>query len=528
MTFIVIVLGLCLLDNPLIKEFNRILDYGIYASSEYSIIIPMDFLDPAKKKAHRIRLYTGYFLIAVAIMIATTVLVFISYGFDWDRKTGAVIQNGLVFLDAHPESADIYINGSLHKSRTDTRIELPAGQYTVELKRPGYRQWQRSINLEGGSIERLVYPVLFPENLVTNDSELYASQPTFATASPDRHWLVVLHPGTLTAFDVFDLNSENVPNTIINLPDGLLTASPEPRSIVPVEWSTDNRHLLIKHTFNNQQEFIMIDRENPSLSFNINRLFSVAPTEVVLRDKRFDRLYIYNGASGLLQAGEVRQRTITPILNQVLAFKPHGDDQLLYITDMGATAGKVSANILDGTKTYKLKELIAGAPYMVDMARFDGRWYVVAGSNKEHKAYIYRDPLDDLKRENTQPLVPVSILKVDNPENVSFSDNTRFIAVQGGSRMGVYDAEMDKRFFYDVKAPLQAGAKVHWMDGHRLTVLSEGKVVVFDFDGINQQTLEPSAFRPFFNRDYTALYTLSSSKTVPSRSALLRTELKLR
>src|SRR5690606_24256912 len=139
----------------------------------------MDFLNPKKKRAHRIRLFIGYGLMAVAIGIATTILVFEAYGFDLDRKTGTVIQNGLLFIDAHPESADIRLNGE-SKGQTDARLVIPDGQYTVELNRDGYRGWKRTFRLEGSSIERLVYPFLFPEKLDTEDIQLYSATPAFS------------------------------------------------------------------------------------------------------------------------------------------------------------------------------------------------------------------------------------------------------------------------------------------------------------------------------------------------------------
>src|SRR5437868_1052460 len=102
----------------------------------------MDFLDPKKKRAHIIRLYVGYFLMAIALGIGTLILMFELFGYDVNHKTGGVIQNGLVFVDAHPESAQIIVNGK-PEGQTDARLTLPAGQYSFELKRDGYRNWKR-------------------------------------------------------------------------------------------------------------------------------------------------------------------------------------------------------------------------------------------------------------------------------------------------------------------------------------------------------------------------------------------------
>lgn len=487
----------------------------------------MDFLDPAKKRAHIRRLYIGYALMAVVIGISAGILMLESRGFTVDRSTGEVIQNGLVFVAAHPEPADIYINGKLHRSQTESRLVLPEGHYSFELKRAGYRPWKHDVQLEGGKIERLVYPFLFPENLISKDAQLYANAPAFASQSPDRRWLLVLQPGSMTNFDLFDLGNERLPSKPVVLPAGIMTASEQPQSLTPTEWSTNNRHVLVKHTFGDQFEFIMIDREAPGNSFNVNRLFNISPTEVALRDKRHDRLYVLD-ANGTLQTADVRSRALAPLLQRVLAFKPHGGEQVLYVTDRAASPGKVNANILDGNRSYTIKDLVAGGPYLIDMARFDNRWYVAVGSAKEGKTYVYRDPLDPLRRQIYQHLVPTAILRAKNPTNVSFSFNARFVALQGGTEMSIYDAEMDRRFDYDMNVPIAPGSTAKWIDGHRLSILSEGKIVIFDFDGLNQQTLNASAYLPFFDRDYLALHTIAPSATAKGRYALQRTDMKVK
>src|SRR5690606_12414954 len=106
----------------------------------------MDFLDPKKKRSHNIRLYIGYGLMAIALTIATLIVVFAAYGYGIDRKTGDVIQNGLLIVDSHPESAHIFINNE-DKGTTDSRLVLPANAYTVELRRDGYLPWKLDINL---------------------------------------------------------------------------------------------------------------------------------------------------------------------------------------------------------------------------------------------------------------------------------------------------------------------------------------------------------------------------------------------
>jgi hypothetical protein len=487
----------------------------------------MDFLDPKKKRAHNIRLFLGYILVGVALLISTLILVFEASGFDIDRKTGAIIQNGLIFIDAQPEAADIFLNGE-PKNHTDNRLVMPAGEYSLELKRSGYRTWSHRFTLDGGSIERFIYPFLFPEKFQSKDIQPYSSQPGLNTESPDRKWLLVQQPGQLTKFDQFALDNDNDKISSFEIPAAVLPTKPGTNLLELVEWSTDNRHVLIKHTFDGGNEFIMVDRDTPANSINVNQQFpDQIFNDIRLRDKKFDQYYIYTKEGGVLKTADLKSKLVTPLLTQVLSFQPHGDDMVLYATDASAPAGKVAVRLRSGLDTYTVRDLPVASTYLLDLARFDGHWYFAIGGNADNKVYIYKDAPEDLKSTNkTSPLL---LLQVANPQYVSFSANARIIAVQGGASFAVYDAETNRVHRYNTALPGVEGQKANWMDGHRLTFVSNGHLVVFDFDNNNKQTLVEQNLGtfPFFNRDYTALYTISPSLAAKDKPALVRSELKI-
>jgi hypothetical protein len=488
----------------------------------------MDFLDPAKKRAHATRLIIGYVLIAAAIAVTSLILLFQSYGYDLDRKTGSIIQNGLVFVSAHPEGAQIYVNGQ-DLGGTDAKLPIPAGQYTFELKRKGYRNWKRTFYLEGGSVERLTYPILFPEKLTSKDVQLYSSVPTFATVSPDRHWLVVQQPQDINKFDVFDLSQKDPNPVSVVLPDGLLTKADGAQSLSLVEWSTDNKHVLIKHTYNSGFEFVILDRENAASSLNINKQLNVSPAKVVLRDKHYDQWYVYDDKTLALQTADLKAKQPQSFLAKVLAFKSYGSGTMLYVADDDKVTDTVALKLLDGSSTYKLRSFPKGSGYALDIARYNNDWFITAAAKSENIVSIYKNPQDTLKNKPNRPLVPTTVLRLDHPAYLSFSANTQFIAAQSGSKFAVYDAEKDRRYYYELPFVLPPEQQARWMDGDRLAVVRDNKTLVFDYDGINQQTLSAAnpGFEPFFDQNYTTLYSIAPSVTVAGRAALTSTSLKV-
>lgn len=485
----------------------------------------MDFLDPAKKRAHGIRLAVGYILIGISIAVVSLILLMQSYGYDFDRKTGQIFQNGLVFVGARPDGADIYINGD-KKGGTDARFSLPAGQYSFELKKDGYRGWKRTFGLEGGSLERLTYPFLFPEKLNTNDVHLYSSNPSFATGSPDRRWILVQQPGSSGSFDVFDARQTNPNPAVITLPEGLLAKPDGPESMALVEWSNNNRHVLLKHNYGSSFEFIMLDRENPAQSININKQLNLNPSRVTLRDKKQDQLYVYADSSKELKSADLKSNQVASYLDKVIAYKSYGSDIMLYISE-GSTPGQVELKLKEKDQIMPIRNYPAGTSYVLDLAKFDDNWFVAAGAASEGLISIYKNPKDSSKDKNQLPL-PKSVLKLDNPAYVSFSTNTQFIAAQSGSKFAVYDVEKDRRYYYELPFLLEHSYQAKWMDSHHLVAVQNSLTYVFDYDGINMETLTPNqaGTDPFFDSDYAALYNLAPSVTVPNRAALVRTPLK--
>jgi len=488
----------------------------------------MDFLDPDKKRKHERRLFLGYTLIGIAIFMTSAILVLQSYGFDFNRKTGEVIQNGLIFADAAPEAAKIFLNG-IDVGTTDKRLTVPAGPYKMELKRDGYRTWSRSFNLEGSTIERLVYPVLFPTNITPRDQKTYASSPSFSTQSLDRKWMLVLQPGSMTTFDVFDAGDPTVAVKSISLPPNTLSPTTQPQSYELVEWASDSRHVLLKHRYGDAFEFIVLDRDTPQNSQNVNKLLNTNPSTVTLRDKKFDKLYLYDATTKKLSFVDTKEKNIQPVLSNVLSYKAYAEKVILYAAVDEKDPAKAIVRIKDGDKQFLIRSGLSSDSYLLDYAKFDTHFYAAVGVNSQGKVYIYKDPANN---PSTDPKASPSLfttLIIQDPKFVSFSANARFILAQSGKKFALYDAETVRRTYYQSALNIPLDYKALWMDGHRIVVNSDNKVVVFDYDGINQQTIAPiiPGSRAYFDRDYIRMYALAPTTNDPSKTSLSRSSLRV-
>jgi hypothetical protein len=422
----------------------------------------MDFLDPRRFRRHKIRLIIGYILVAIAITLGTIVLVYGAYGYGINTKTGDIVQNGLLFVDSKPGGAQIFLNNKYINQNTSARLVLPAKQYDLLIKKSGYREWERKFTLDEHTISRYVYPFLFPNKSVTSSLKTYQGVPQLFMQSPDRHWILVQQPegeAKTVVFDEFDAGDFTKPSIPLTLPSSLLTKSAAPTvKLTEVEWSTDNTHVLLRHDLpDGSYEFIILDRNDPVKSVNVNKVLAINPTQAVLRDKKANQLYIYMKNGGTLQIADMgRPELKEPILKNILAFKPYGSNLLSYV-----------------------------------------------------RINIYKDPLNDIRNTSLNRAVPIMALRAQGADKVGFSDNARFIELEGGQNFGVYDIETGDEYQYSLKEPINAPLK--WMDGHRLIGNSNGSVFVMDYDSTNKQILVSTStdLGGFFSREYDQMYTLA-------------------
>ncbi|QQS18063.1 hypothetical protein IPL68_05465 [Candidatus Saccharibacteria bacterium] len=131
----------------------------------------------------------------------------------------------------------------------------------------------------------------------------------------------------------------------------------------------------------------MLDRQDGAQARNLTRDLALLPADQIqLFNKKQNQFYIYNTETKLLRTAQLGANPPNALrLERVLAYKSYGDNTVLYVTDtpLGSKAipGIVSVVLQQGTRTSVLKRLPVAEKYLIDIAGFDGDWYVVAGSS---------------------------------------------------------------------------------------------------------------------------------------------------
>ena len=484
----------------------------------------MEYLDPKRQRRHRITLWLGYGLITIAIAIGVVILLWETYGYS--LKNGQVIQNGMVFIASQPNPANIYINGVLNPSTTNARLTLQAGNYLLQLEEAGYRTWSHEIAISGGTVIHYDYPLLIPNKLTPHTVAKLNTLPEFASQSPNQQLLILGSSAHFGSFTMYNLTQPQAAPVALSLPSGLLTPAVGSQSWQVVGWANDNQHLLLEHLYATGSEFIELNTANPSQSVNLNQLFNVVPTSVALINQQYNQFYFYNSNGGVLESASLSNSAVlTPVLSGILAYDAFGNNQILYVTANGAPAGQVAVRLDNSSKSYLMHYLPTASTYLLDMASYAGDTYAAVGDSADNIVYVYHNPLIQAAVSPASMILPFRALRIANPNYLTFSNGDQFILAQNGVNLAVYNIRRDMIYLYALPAPLDAPqTNVTWMDNDRLVGVSQGKLIMFDYDNTNRQNLIPALpqYPPFFAPGYQSFFTLN---TLRGQNVLQQTSL---
>jgi hypothetical protein len=477
----------------------------------------MDYLDPTKKKRKKNQLLIMYILLGIAIGIATLVVVYNVNGYSIDRETGEVVQNGLLYLDAKPGSAEVFLNGEKQRGKTDARLVVAEGTYDVEMRRDGYLPWKRNLVLEGGSLRRLTYARLVPETIESEAVREVDVEPSFMTQSIDKRWLVALNSTNPTLFYVYDLERTQDAPANIQMPTDTLASSTGGTWKV-IDWADDNKTMLASYTVSGSKpEFLLINREDGAKVVNITKTFpTLSISDVVLRARKNNTVYVFDQKLQIVYQADINAKTSQAILTDVIDYVSYGTDTFTYVTTKDAKDGMVRAVLQHEGKEYPLRDLTVSDKYLLDTSRLGNALIVAIGSKGEDRVIVYNDPINALEQNESSNLpVPTTVLRVVAPEELRISADSSALFVRSGSQIATHEFEADRSYSFETTSKLKLGSELQWVDGqHLLGVNEANKLLMLDFDGSNQFELVDASntTRDYFSRTMNELYTLKAGE----------------
>ena len=473
----------------------------------------MEFLSPNEKRKKTIQLFVGYGLMAILIALAALILIFVAEGYGYDPNKG-VSQSGLVFFNSNPTGASIYFNNQVQSSQTNTKFSLLGGTYKASVKKDKYIDWNKQINVDGGTVRYYDYIRLFPKNIPVGITQAYDAMPVWVSQSPNGQWLLLQQTNQTPNITVIDTRNPTTPSKTVSIPQSLISNEYSDLGVFSViGWADDNNHLMILQTLpSGKKEYLVIDVNTPNSSVNLTNNLSIPQTSsVMFFNQKSNQYLLFDKTAGTIKLADSSTIQSNPLLSNVVAFKSFADNLILYVS-YTANNPMATVSVLSNKKDRYTLEPILKDPndhYLLDMAQYAGRWYYVVSSTAQNKVIVYRDPLNNATAGSTTPIAPRLALLLDNPQFASFSTSARFLGMQSGNKFIVFDAELDHVNRFSVDLPIDANVQAKWMDPSHYSVVADGYERVFEFDGANLTKLTPSndSQKAYFSPDNSYLYT---------------------
>lgn len=448
---------------------------------------------PLKQKEliKRITVYAGMVL---AIGVIVTFVVFFIMGYRFDSGNGQIEQYALLQFSSSPSGADVTVDGKKLSSQTPNKSAVKAGKHEIKISRTGYETWDKTIDIKSGVLEWLNYALLVPKKLTVEPVVNYVAL-NATLASPSGHYMLVQGQANIPDFDLVDLSADTIKTTKLTIPADIYTDSTTVGVIHTFQvykWDDSSRYVLIKHTSNGKDEWLVLDTQDVKSTKNITRLFDFAISNVE-----------FSGASGnvlyALGSGDIRKLDLSagtisrPLVSSAVSFNRYGSDVITYIGNGVAGSNQQIVGLYrDGDdKPYALRTITNtdNSPVNVATVRYFNEDYVAISQGK--KVDILSGSYPNTSSDKVTSLKALTTLIVgENIQNLSFSPTGEYVFMQSGASFSSYDLEYQSLANSTISGD-GVVAPVKWLNDNYIWSDHNGSLTIREFDGANVHTINP-------------------------------------
>ena len=432
----------------------------------------MHNINSRNKKKHTAKLFSAYGLMAVTLAVMTYVLVLVAAGYDIDRQTGQVIQNGALLVESYPQKATVFIDGEEESDKTPSRLPLPQGEYDVRLELEDYRSWQAQVEVGGSEVTWLYYPQLIP-NVIETSTVAAFDDLYFFEANAAASQIAIQTTAQKNRITLYNLNDTALTPLQVVIPTAIFEQNDEDDisgTIEFMEWSNDSSYILIKQQHGDQSTPILVDVRNPIRSKNIERELGFAVDEVFFGPRNND-VYIVHG--GLLRSFDKANGTASSLLFE--GVEQYGvEDDDVWVLRVGSEVQQNGVFRL-GDRSEPIIELAPEDRKTMLVSNYDSKPNIVLVG--DDKVQVYTDV-----RRNLRYSVPEKVMLFSDPNTqIEFSKSGHFLSVSQSNKTLVYDLE-DK---HEYDLTIGPTGSLGWLDGHRLHYSDDSQLHIIDFNGFN-------------------------------------------
>ena len=432
-----------------------------------------------QEKRQSLKVIISEVIMTLAVIITVTILALIVSGY-WLNSDFKVERQGMLQVSSVPTGASVDIDGeSSWLQRTNTSKVLTSGEHTVTLSKDGYDSWSKTINIEEGLLYRLHYPRLFwqdrkPEKMLntTGTTKVFISSDheSIVLTNETTKWKYInlaqdeLTPKTLDISKYFSGVS-----LAENSKTGLFTGK-----ILSANWDYDANHILFKIQNADAIEWVLLDVNNMDKSINLTKEFGSDFSRIKILDNNSNNLLVVQ--NGNLHRIDLPGRVVSSVLVKNIDNFDHYENEVVYTafnTKEGSDVPQHYVGYLQVGDKKATKLANISRPARLVISKFYDAKYITVLDQDEVTVY---------QAENFEEYHKYNLSF--SPDYIKVGHDGEFITMYTDNKIATLDMEASK-----VREWETAGKKFAWIDNDMIYTVSDGHLIVYDFDGYNERTI---------------------------------------
>ena len=429
-----------------------------------------------------------YSFMTLSVVVIVALLMLVVLGYSFNQRDGKLEQGGLLQFASVPTGAKVTLDEIQLGPETNAKATVSAGSHSVSFDRDNYRSWKKTIYVESGQIGWLSYARLIPKEVKPVAVRTFPLL-TSALASPVHKYMVLHEAANNPAFIMANIQGDTVEYETIELPVASYTAG-KTHIFTPVTWSKDEEAVLIRHTYDDQTEWLWMDRNSPERTVNINTAFAIVPSKLQFAGTGSRLLFVQT--DDVVRRINLDDQTLSrPLITRVAHFTGYDDKTIVYATTaddrgfrhVGYAATDITSPI--SLATYPDD----GQPLLADMSNYFSRRYIAIVHGTEMKIIAGSLPTSSIVK-NTLKLFAKETIPA-GASDVVMSRNHRFAVAQLPDGYATYDIELKKYDRTTWAQPVTTVRPLEWLDDYMFWSDNGGMLRFYEFDGANQQNIMP-------------------------------------
>lgn len=362
-----------------------------------------------------------FITLLILFLIIAPVTVFYSLGWRFDWATKKIVQTGVFYFKVWPKNSQVYLNGEF-KKKTDIFFSsvnidnLLPGKYQVEIKKDGYYDWSKTLEIKKREVTEGKNIILIPQNPNFN---LLSENVNNLFFPPDGKKVVLKQSADnaegqkngIWSLKLFDLN-KNIKNHLINDTD----ISKEKVELIDLKFSPDSKDILLKLGLKENIYYYILETDSSPVKLTkIDYLDS--PDQIYFHPSESQKLFISQGIN-LNEVDLENKEILPPLIEDVVAFLISGNN--IYYLDS-------SGSFLKTDLSAQKKEKLNIVPFSLKKETF---YEIIISASKifikeENILYIF----DENQKSFKKLFEPIKNLKLspDSKKILYFNDYEIFI-----------------------------------------------------------------------------------------------------